>query len=107
MSLPSAQTPLLRWGLVFLACPLALDEDAQRGLVQLAARAWFEDEPVIAFDWEGLHGVLRASSDVQALGNFVGQQFEAEVEGDAGKGTVRFLVTEAQLQAARGVVAEA
>lgn len=94
-------TPLMRWGLVFLACPLPLDEETRLALARLAARAWFLDEPVVAFDWEGLAGELRPLGEPAALGPFVGQAFEAKVEGAPGKGTLRFLVTEAQLQALR------
>ena len=98
--LTNASPSLLRWGLVFLACPLDLDDDQKLELVKLAAQAWFEDEPVISFDWTDLQGELRSISEVTNLGPFVGQQFEARVDGTAGKGRVRFLVTEAQLQAA-------
>ena len=99
--------PLQRWGLIFLACPVDLDDQHKLDLVRLAARAWFEDEDVVPFSWEGLEGELRTTSQVQSLGPFIGQQFEARVEGTAGKGVVRFLVTEAQLQAVRRPVAEA
>lgn len=91
---------LVRWGLVFLACPLDLDDAQKLELVKLAARAWFEDQPVVSFEWEDLHGELRSVSEITSLGPFIGQQFEATVDGAAGKGRLRFLVTEAQLQAA-------
>ena len=91
---------LLRWGLVFLACPLDLGDDQKLELVKLAARAWFEEQTVVHFEWEDLSGELRSASEVTTLGPFIGQLFEAKVEGRAGKGRLRFLVTEAQLQAA-------
>ena len=100
-------TPMLRWGLVFLACPLPLDDDQKVDLVRLAAQAWFEDLPVIPFDWPELRGELRSASEVTTLGPFVGQLFEARVDGKAGTATLRFLVTEAQLQAAHLPVPEA
>ena len=41
------------------------------------------------------------------MGTITGQPFEAEVHRPSGSATVKFLVTEAQLQAMNGVVAEA
>jgi len=99
--------PLQRWGVIFLICPIDLDEDQRLSLVRLAARAWFEDLDVLPFSWEGLEGELRTTSEVVSLGSFIGQQFEAQVEGSAGSGRLRFLVTEAQLQSAHLPVAEA
>ena len=94
---------MLRWGLVFVACPLPLTEDQREGLVRLAAQAWFEDLGQVPFDWTGCQGVLTATSDVVALGTFVGQAFEAEVHLPEGSGQVRFLVTEKQLKLAAPV----
>lgn len=94
---------MLRWGLIFVACPLPLSDEQKEGLVRLAAQAWFEDQPRLAFDWADCQGVLTASSDVVALGTFVGQAFEAEVHLPEGSGQVRFLVTERQLRAAAPV----
>lgn len=94
---------MLRWGLVFVACPLPLTEEQKQGLVRLAAQAWFEDQSTISFDWTGCQGVLTASSEVVALGTFVGQAFEAEVHVPEGSGQVRFLVTEKQLKLAAPV----
>lgn len=105
MSAPSF--PLVRWGFVFLACPLPLSEEQKQALVQLAARAWFEERSPLAFDWPACSGELRATSDAVPLGSFVGQRFEAEVHLPTGSGRVAFLVTEAQLRAAAGPVAEA
>lgn len=96
-------SPLLRWGLVFVACPLPLSDEDKEGLVRVAAQAWFEDQPRIPFDWSGCQGVLTASSEVVSLGTFVGQSFEAEVHVPSGSATVRFLVTEKQLQLAAPV----
>lgn len=101
MDAPLPKVPqLVRWGMVFLACPLDLDDAQKLELVKLAARAWFEEQPVLLFEWEDLGGELRSMSEVTTLGPFIGQLFEARVEGRAGKGRLRFLVTEAQLQAA-------
>ncbi len=94
---------MLRWGLVFVACPLPLTEEQKEGLVRLAAQAWFEDLGRVPFDWSGCQGVLTATSDVVALGTFVGQAFEAEVHLPEGSGQVRFLVTEKQLKLAAPV----
>jgi len=99
--------PLMRWGLVFLQCPIDLDEDDRRRLVLLAARAYFEDEGCVPFEWEDLRGEVRATSDAVVMGTITGQPFEAEVHRPSGSATLRFLVTEAQLQAMNGVVAEA
>ena len=96
-------TPMLRWGLVFVACPLPLSDEQKEGLVRLAAQAWFEDQSEIAFDWTDCQGVLTASSEVVALGTFVGQSFEAKVHVPEGSGRVRFLVTEKQLRLAAPV----
>lgn len=94
---------MLRWGLVFVACPLPLSEEQKEGLVRLAAQAWCEDLGQIPFDWTGCQGVLTATSDVVSLGTFVGQAFEAEVHVPEGSGQVRFLVTEKQLKLAAPV----
>lgn len=95
-------SPLLRWGLVFLACPLPLDESQKRALALLAAQAFFEDLGSIPFDWDGLRGELRATGQAAALGSFVGQAFTADVHRpDGSSATLRFLVTEAQLRALR------
>jgi hypothetical protein len=104
--------PLMRWGLVFLYCPIDLDEDDKRRLVMLAARAYFEDAGVVPFEWEHLRGEVRASAEAVAMGAITGQPFEAEVHRPQGSAILKFLVTEKQLQAAHllggpGVVAEA
>ena len=98
---------MLRWGLVFLACPFPLPEEALRELVRVAAGAYFHDQDEATFELPTVRGALRSSSSAVAMGSFVGQQFEAEVHVPEGSGTVRFLVTEPQLRAARGEVAEA
>lgn len=99
--------PLMRWGLVFLHCPIDLDEDHRRRLVMLAARAYFEDEGCVAFEWEDLRGEVRATADAVAVGSITGQPFEAEVHRPSGSVTLKFLVTEPQLQSMNGAVAEA
>lgn len=103
--------PLMRWGLVFLYCPIDLDDDQKRRLVLLAAQAYFEDEGSVSFEWEGLRGEVRAQSEAVSMGTITGQPFEAEVHRPQGSATLKFLVTEKQLQAAQlmggGVVAEA
>lgn len=94
--------PMLRWGLVFLHCPLPLDDDQKLALVKLAAAAYFGDKAALPLDLPGLRGEVRATSETVALGAFVGQQFEAEVhQTDGTSAILRFLVTEAQLNAAR------
>lgn len=98
----------MRFGLVFLRCPLALDDDQQRKLVGLAAQAWFDDRDHIDFDWPGLRGEVKAKGEAQALGSFVGQRFEATVhQPDAAAVQVDFLVAEKWLRASAGPVAEA
>jgi hypothetical protein len=91
----------MRWGFVFVACPLPLSEEQRLELVRLAALAWFQDLPEIRFDWEGCEGVVRIGSEVMSLGAFTGQLFIALVniqEESGGKsGEVRFLVAEGQL----------
>ncbi|NOY25588.1 MAG: hypothetical protein GXP62_06915 [Oligoflexia bacterium] len=99
-TLVSVRPPLHRFGLVFLVCPISVNQDQTIELVKLAARAWFDDQDVVLFEWEGLSGELRSVGGITNLGPFIGQQFEAQVEGTSGTGLVRFLVTEAQLQAA-------
>lgn len=98
----SADPPLLRWGLVFLACPLPLSEEQKLELVRLAASAYFGELGSVRFDHEAFSGEVRATSGTVALGSFVGQAFEAEVHVPHGSGLVKFLVTEAQLTAAWG-----
>ncbi len=84
----------MRWGFVFLACPLKLSEEQRTSLVRLAATAWFTDQSEIPFDWEGCEGVVRVASDVTSLGTFTGQKFVAEVNLPGSSGMVQFLVAE-------------
>lgn len=84
----------MRWGFVFVACPVKLTEEQRLGLVRLAATAWFTDQPEVRFDWEGCEGVVRVASDVTALGTFTGQKFVAEVNLPDTSGQVHFLVAE-------------
>jgi hypothetical protein len=96
----------MRWGFVFVACPLPLDEARRLDLVRLAAEAWFTDARELRFDWGDAEGVVRAGSEVMTLGTFTGQAFVAEVNLRETSGVVRFLVAEHHLRAA-GPVAEA
>ena len=89
----------MRWGFVFVACPLPLTEEQREGLVRLAAHAWFADAPEVRFDWEGCSGVVRPGSDVVSLGSFVGQQFVADIDLADRSGRVAFLVAEHHLRA--------
>lgn len=84
----------MRWGFVFLACPLKLTDEQRDGLVRLAATAWFTDQPEIPFDWEGCEGVVRVASEVTNLGTFTGQRFVADVNLPETSGKVQFLVAE-------------
>jgi hypothetical protein len=98
----------MRWGLVFLACPIDLPEADREALVLLAAQAWFEGTSPLHFDWPDLRGELRVCGEIVALGAFVGRPFEADVHQPSGdRGLVRFLVTEKQLQQSWGPVGEA
>jgi hypothetical protein len=106
MSLPSSFMPM-RWGFVFLACPVRLTDQNQNDLVRLAIQAYFDDEGERSFEWPECRGSLRVESDAIALGAFSGQRFSAEVFVPSGSGRVQFLVTEAQLKVAAGEVAEA
>lgn len=92
----------IRWGLVFLHCPLPIEEEQKQALVRLAAAAYFDDKEEVDFDWPAFKGSVRATSDTVALGSFIGQRFEAEVHLPDGHATLKFLVTEAQLQQAWG-----
>jgi hypothetical protein len=96
----------MRWGFVFVACPLPLSEARRLDLVRLAAQAWFQDAREIAFQWDDCDGVVRAGSDVVALGAFTGQQFVAEVNTPERSAAVHFLVAEHHLRPG-GVVPEA
>ena len=106
MSLPTSFVPM-RWGFVFLACPVKLTDANQNELVRLAIQAYFEDLGSLSFEWPECHGELRVESDAVSLGSFTGQHFSAEVHVPSGSGRVQFLVTEAQLRVAAGDVAEA
>ena len=97
----------LRWGFVFLACPIQLTEAQQEQLVRLAVRAWFEDATELLFTEEEFRGAVRPSSDTVLLGSFVGQRFTAEVHLPERSGKVEFLVAESQLRGGRGEIAEA
>ena len=99
--------PLLRWGLVFLRCPVGFTDEQKVRLVKVAARAYFDDEGEVDFEWPMFRGRVRAISEAVALESFVGQRFQAEVHLPEGSHVVEFLVTEAQLRAAGAEVAEA
>jgi hypothetical protein len=96
-----------RWGLVFLACPIPLEDEQKTALMRLAARAWFDDLHETSFDWGELRGTVRASSEAVSLGTFIGQGFAAEVHSPAGRSELRFLVAEHLLQSTAAPVAEA
>lgn len=106
MTVPRSFIPM-RWGFVFLSCPVRLTDEHQLDLVRLAVQAYFDDTPKVAFDWHTCRGELRVESDAVSLGAFSGQRFSADVSVPSGSGRIQFLVTEAQLEAARGEVAEA
>ncbi len=106
MNLPHSFVPM-RWGFVFLHCPVKLADQHQKDLVRLAIQAYFDDTTKVDFDWPECRGELRMESDAVSLGSFSGQRFSAEVHVPAGSGRVQFLVTEAQLRVASGQVAEA
>lgn len=93
-------SPMLRWGLIFIACPLPLSEEQKLDLVRLAAGAYFEGQGLVPFDWPELRGELRVTGGEVSLGGFTGRAFEADVHLPTRKGLVKFLVTEAQLRAA-------
>ncbi len=97
----------MRWGFVFLHWQVKLSERQRLDLVRLAIKAYMDDLSSIDFDWPACHGALTVESDAVALGSFAGQRFRAEVHVPEGSGSVEFLVTEAQLRAAQGQVAEA
>ncbi len=97
----------LRWGFVFLHCPLKLSEEQRLGLVALAIRAYMDDLPRIDFDWEYCQGWVEVASEAVGIGNFYGQRFTAEVNLPEGSGSLEFLVTEAQMEAVRKQVAQA
>ncbi|MCB9792784.1 MAG: hypothetical protein H6741_08635 [Alphaproteobacteria bacterium] len=100
-------TPALRWGFIFISCPLPLSEAQREDLVRCAALAYFEDLPELTFDWGECRGTVRPSSDTVTLGGFYGQRFTAEVHLPERQGKVEFLVTEKQLAAFAPVVGEA
>ena len=100
----------MRWGLVFLACPVDFSDAQKQELVRLAARAWFEDADRVAIDWPDMRGEVVTRGEAVALGTFFGQRFGAEVHREDGQKpeTVEFLVAESMLQGAGGqAVAEA
>ncbi len=99
----------MRWGLIFLACPVSFSDDEQVQLVKVAAQAWFEDKQRVAFDWPEMRGEVVATSEARTLGAFYGQRFSAEVfRADSPRAqVVEFLVTEALLRQNAGPVAEA
>jgi len=97
----------LRWGFVFLSCPLPLDEDQKFALARLAAKAWFEDATELALTEGEFRATVRPTSDTVMLGTFYGQRFTAEVHLPERSGKVEFLVAEKALAAARQDIAEA
>ena len=99
--------PMLRWGFIFLSCPVELSEAQKTRLIKLAAQVYFCELGSLDFDWDTCRGELRAISDAVAIGSFYGQHFVADLHLPTGSTQVGFLVTEAQLKAAGGEVAEA
>ena len=97
----------LRWGFVFLSCPLPLSEEQKLALAKLAAKAWFEDATELSVAEGEFRATVRPTSDTVMLGTFYGQRFTAEVFLPERSGKVEFLVAEAALAAARAEVAEA
>src|SRR4051794_9432085 len=97
---------MLRWGFVFVTCPVPLTEERRLEVVRLGAQAWFTDTREIRFDWDGCEGVVRAGSEVMSLGSFTGQLFIAEINQGDQSGEARFLVAESLLRGS-GPVAEA
>lgn len=97
----------LRWGFVFLHCPLTLTDLQRQSLVGVAIRAYLDDVSSVDFDWEYCRGTVNVASDAVSIGSFYGQLFTADVHLLEKQGKVEFLVTEAQMQAARGAVGEA
>ncbi len=102
----SAAGPV-RWGFVFLACPLPLSEEQRVALVRLAARAWFENKTELDLVEEEFRATVRPSSDAVLLGSFYGQRFSAEVHLPERSGKVEFLVAEAALRAGGQTIGEA
>jgi len=103
---PSPFVPL-RWGFVFVRCPVTLSEKQRDDLVGLAIRAYMEDLPKVDFDWEECRGTVEVGSDAVSIGSFYGQLFSADVHVPSKSGRVEFLVTEAQMKAVRHEMAEA
>lgn len=97
----------VRWGFVFVSCPLPLSEEQRERLVRYAVRAYFDDQRELSFNEEEFRGTVRPSSDTVLLGTFYGQRFTAEIHLPDRSGKVDFLVAEAQLQAGRREIAEA
>lgn len=100
LAAPSERRALPRFGLIFVACPVRLDDEQKHGLVLQAARAWFERLDSLDFDLEGCRGTLRPSSELVSLGTFTGQRFTAEVHTPEEHGLVEFLVAEKDLHTA-------
>ena len=99
----------MRWGIVFLACPLQLSEDQRRDLMLAAVRAHHDGVEETPLNVEGIRGALRVLPESVALGGLSGRLFEAEVATpDAQEGLLRFLVAEKELRLMQGgPVAEA
>ena len=97
----------VRWGFVFVSCPLPLSEEQRDSLVRYAVRAWCDDHRELNFNEPEFRGTVRPSSDTVLLGTFFGQRFTAEVHLPDRSGKVDFLVAESSLQAGRSVIAEA
>lgn len=97
----------VRWGFVFLACPLPLEEAQRLTLVRLAARAWFENATELDVVEDEFRATVRPTSDSMLLGSFFGQRFTAEVHLPERSGKVEFLVAEAALRQGGQTVGEA
>ena len=84
-----------RWGFTFLVADARLTEDERVGLVYEATTMYLQGERKKRVRGETYEGLLYTAGNVETLGTFSGQQFDAVIETDGGKAKLRFLVTEA------------
>lgn len=84
----------IRWGFTFLQGSSRLSEDEKFALMDLSTIMYLRQEQKKLLKSKNYDGILWTEGKVGSLGCYGGQVFEAEVENDKGRCTLRFLVSE-------------
>jgi len=92
----------VRWGFTFLLGNSLISPEEKLKLVAGATTLYFNRQDRMEVDGPGYEGVLFTKHEWKVIGEFSGQQFDAEIktEADEGKIRLRFLVSEQTLREA-------